>query len=85
MLGFFSSYTVIGRSIIAPPGVPADRLALLRAAFDATVADPGFVADAKKANLDIAPLGGDKLAALVADAVSLGGPLLARAQHAAGR
>jgi tripartite-type tricarboxylate transporter receptor subunit TctC len=85
MLGFFSSYTLIGRSILAPPGVPADRIAFLRAAFDATVADPGFKEDAKKANLDLVPLGGEKLEGLIADAVSLPGPLLERARRVAGR
>src|ERR1700691_5412331 len=30
---------------VAPPGVPADRIALLRRAFDATMKDPGFLAD----------------------------------------
>ena len=81
---FFWLYTTIGRSIIAPPDVPAARLAVLRAAFDATVADPDFIADLKKANLDLAPMGGEKLAALIRDAVSLKGPLLAEAKRVAG-
>jgi tripartite-type tricarboxylate transporter receptor subunit TctC len=84
LLGFFSSYTLIGRSILAPPGVPPERVALLRAGFDATVADPDFVAEAKKANLDLAAMGGEKLAALVKDAVALNGPLLEAAKRAAG-
>jgi tripartite-type tricarboxylate transporter receptor subunit TctC len=85
ILKFFMTYTVIGRSILAPPGVPADRLALLRAAFDATVADPGFVADAQKANLDLDVMGGEKLTPLIANAMSLGGPPLDQARHLAGR
>jgi tripartite-type tricarboxylate transporter receptor subunit TctC len=83
VLTFFSSYTIIGRSILAPPGVPADRLAMLRAAFDATVADPAFVGEARKANLDLAVLSGDKLQARVAEAVALSGPLLERPRQAA--
>jgi len=81
---FFWLYTVIGRSIVAPPGLPAARLAVLRAAFDATVADPNFIADAKKADLDLAVMDGEKLAALIRDAVSLKGPLLAEAKRVAG-
>lgn len=81
---FFWLYTVIGRSIVAPPGLPVARLAVLRAAFDATVADPQFIADAKKADLDLAIMDGEKLAALIRDAVSLKGPVLAEAKRVAG-
>ncbi len=44
---------------IAPPGVPADRIALLREAFDATMTDPSFVADAKQVSLEINPMSGE--------------------------
>lgn len=81
---FFWLYTEIGRSIVAPPGLPEARLAALRAGFDATVADPDFLADVKKANLDLAVMDGAKLAALIRDATSLNGPLLAEAKRAAG-
>ena len=80
---FFWLYTVIGRSIVAPPGVPAARLAVLRAGFDATVADPGFIADAEKANIDLAVMNGEKLQSLIRDAVSLKGPLLTEAKRVA--
>jgi tripartite-type tricarboxylate transporter receptor subunit TctC len=83
LLRFFSSYTVIGRSILAPPGVPPQRIAVLRAGFDATVADPDFIAEATKANLDLAVMGGDKLQALVAEMATLSGPLLEKAKAAA--
>ncbi|HEY1506568.1 MAG TPA: tripartite tricarboxylate transporter substrate-binding protein [Stellaceae bacterium] len=81
---FFWLYTEIGRSIIAPPGVPAPRLAALRAGFDATVADPDFIADIKKANLDLAVMDGAKLAALIRDALSLNGPLVTQAKQVVG-
>ena len=81
---FFWLYTVIGRSIVAPPGVPAARLAALRAGFEATVADPAFIADAAKANIDLAIMNGEKLQSLIRDAVSLKGPLLAEAKRVAG-
>jgi tripartite-type tricarboxylate transporter receptor subunit TctC len=43
------------RPFLAPPGVPADRLALLRTAFMATMNDPDFLADAQKMKLTISP------------------------------
>ena len=42
-----------GKPYFAPPGIPADRLAILRKAFDASVADPAFVAEAQKQQLDV--------------------------------
>jgi len=45
-----------GRPFAAPPGVPADRVAALRRAFEATLADAEFRADAEKAQLEIEPL-----------------------------
>jgi tripartite-type tricarboxylate transporter receptor subunit TctC len=45
-----------GRPFAAPPGVPAERLAALRRAFAATLADAEFHADAEKAQLEIEPL-----------------------------
>ncbi|HWG03525.1 MAG TPA: hypothetical protein VG271_00800 [Beijerinckiaceae bacterium] len=50
---------------VAPPGVPPERLAILRKAFDATVKDPDFIEAAKQANLEInGPMNGADLAAL---------------------
>lgn len=46
----------IGRPYVAPPEVPADRLAALRTAFDATMKDAGFVADMQKLGLAVSPL-----------------------------
>jgi hypothetical protein len=45
-----------GRPVAAPPGVPAERLAALRRAFDATMKDPEFVAEAEKLQMEIEPL-----------------------------
>ena len=58
---------VMGRPFAAPPGVPADRLAALRKAFDETLADPEFLADAQKAGLEINPVSGADVQSLVAD------------------
>jgi tripartite-type tricarboxylate transporter receptor subunit TctC len=59
------SQTVFHRSYIAPPETPPAQLAVLRAAFDKTVADPQFLEDAKKARVDIEPLSGAKVQEVV--------------------
>jgi tripartite-type tricarboxylate transporter receptor subunit TctC len=56
----------VGRPLFAAPGVPTDRVAALRAAFDATMKDPGFLEDAKKARVHVEPASGVELQALVA-------------------
>jgi tripartite-type tricarboxylate transporter receptor subunit TctC len=58
----------IGRPVAAPPGVPVDRLESLRRAFDATMRDPEFLAEAEKAQLEIEPLGAHEIAMLLASA-----------------
>jgi len=57
-----------GRPFIAPPGIPAERLAALRAAFTATMHDPDFLAEAAKHALEIQYVSGEELAAIVAKA-----------------
>lgn len=56
-----SSAAEFGRSVFTPPGVPGDRIAALRAAFDATMKDASFIEDAKKRNTPIEPQSGDSL------------------------
>jgi tripartite-type tricarboxylate transporter receptor subunit TctC len=55
----------IGRPFVAPPGLPPERLAMLRKAFDATMKDPEFIADVKRQKLDLDPIDGEKLGALI--------------------
>jgi tripartite-type tricarboxylate transporter receptor subunit TctC len=55
----------IARPFATPPGLPADRLALLRSAFDETMRDPGFLAEARKLELDVRPVDGDAVATLI--------------------
>jgi tripartite-type tricarboxylate transporter receptor subunit TctC len=56
---------VMGRPFLAPPGIPADRVAALRKAFIATLADKDFLADAEKSQLEINPVPGEELEKLV--------------------
>ncbi len=71
----------LGRWIAAPPSIPKDDLAVLRAAFDAVVADPAFLSEAKIQKLEIDALGGaevqEKLGALLARKQALRGSLAA--------
>jgi tripartite-type tricarboxylate transporter receptor subunit TctC len=55
----------IARPFTAPPGVPEDRVKALRAAFNATMKDPDFIAEAKKQDLDVFPVAGAEITALL--------------------
>ncbi len=55
----------IGRPLLTAPGVPAERVAALRLAFDETVQDPEFLADAARMEREISPVKGGELQALV--------------------
>jgi tripartite-type tricarboxylate transporter receptor subunit TctC len=65
ILELISSGEVIGRPLFTTPGVPAERVAALRAAFDATMQDPAFLADAARQSLDVDPLDGARLQQVV--------------------
>ena len=56
---FMSQAVAIARPVAAPPGVPPDRVEVLRRAFDATMKDPVFLAEAAKLNAEIDPLTGE--------------------------
>ena len=57
----------MGRPFLAPPNVPADRVAALRAGFDAMVKDAKFLKEAKKTKLEIEPVSGDEIEKLIAE------------------
>lgn len=71
MLEFMSSSALMGRSLIGPPGMPDDRVAALRAAFQAMLKDPVFIEGAKKRNHDVIPASGEEAAAAAAKTVGL--------------
>jgi tripartite-type tricarboxylate transporter receptor subunit TctC len=62
---FLSSSMEMGRPLLAPPDVPADRVAALRQAFLATMKDPEFIKEADAAGMEITVKTGEDLAALV--------------------
>lgn len=65
ILKLFFARQVMGRPFLAPPGIPAERTQALRKAFMDTMHDPDFLADARKSRLDIDPVPGEKLDALM--------------------
>jgi hypothetical protein len=69
----------IGRPVAAPPGLPADRLEALRRAFDDTMRDPEFLAEAAKAQLEIEPLTARQIDALLANAFATPKAIVAQA------
>ena len=72
----------IGRPFFLPPNVPADRVAALRAAFDATMKDPAYLAEAAKLKIDVDPMNGADLAAFVAQISKTPADTVARVRKA---
>ncbi len=65
LLELFAGRLVMAYPVAAPPAVPAQRVAALRAAFDATMKDPQLLAEAERAGMDIKPVTGAKIQALL--------------------
>jgi tripartite-type tricarboxylate transporter receptor subunit TctC len=71
VMELYLTQKTVARPVLAPPGVPADRVAALRAGFAALAQDKDFLADSAKAKLDVAPVVGaqvDKVIALITSA-----------------
>jgi len=71
----------MARSFVAPPGVPAEKAALLRRAFDATMKDPRFLEEAAKLQADIYPTTGEDVQELVARVYATPQPVIDRAKR----
>jgi len=69
-----------GRPLLAPPGTPSDRVAALRAALKATLADPQYIAETKRINMEIQPTEPEAIAALVEDILRTPAPVVERAR-----
>jgi tripartite-type tricarboxylate transporter receptor subunit TctC len=79
---FLSLTTAISRPLAAPPGVPDARVALLRKAFDDTVADPEFLAEAQKLSVDIDPMTGAEMQEAVKQILATPKDVIVRTQAA---
>jgi tripartite-type tricarboxylate transporter receptor subunit TctC len=67
-----------GRPMLAPPGTPADRVAALRTALKTTVADPQFIAETKRLNMEIQLTEADTIAKLVDELMRTPAPVVER-------
>jgi tripartite-type tricarboxylate transporter receptor subunit TctC len=76
------SQAVIGRPYVLPDGVPRDRVAALRKAFMAALADPALLAEAAKMKLDVEPISGDDMQTMVAQWFALPPRIVERAKQA---
>jgi tripartite-type tricarboxylate transporter receptor subunit TctC len=71
----------LGRPFLSPPGIPADRVAMLRDAFQKAATDPGLLEDAAKARLAIDPIFGEDAQALIAKIYKSSPELVLRARN----
>ncbi len=69
LLVYMSKAVTVGRPVGVAPGVPAERVAALRRAFEATLRDPEFIAEAKQQNAEIRPMSGEVLAQVIRDLI----------------
>jgi tripartite-type tricarboxylate transporter receptor subunit TctC len=76
------SQQIVGRPYVAPPGMAADRLKVLRDAFSATFKDPQYIADADKMRIDIEPLDGEKVQALITRLYASSNDIIEKARRA---
>jgi tripartite-type tricarboxylate transporter receptor subunit TctC len=67
ILNLIMAREILGRPVFGPPGIPADRAQALRAAFDDTMRDPDFLAEAKKSELEVNPVSAAEVDALLAE------------------
>lgn len=81
----FSAEIAMGRAFLTTPDVPADRLAALRKAFEATMKDEAFLAEAKTASIDVRPLKADALTRIANDIASTPKALVERAAQVRGK
>jgi hypothetical protein len=79
LLNFILTPQSVGRPYIGPPGLPKDRLQLLRTSFMATLKDKGFLKDAAKQRIDINPVTGAQLDKLIGDLYKTPKSLIKRA------
>lgn len=80
IVNFMATLSPIGRGLAVPPGVPAARIAALRAAFEATVVDPTFIAAAKKRRLRVNAASGAEIQKIVISSMDVPANVIKMAQ-----
>jgi tripartite-type tricarboxylate transporter receptor subunit TctC len=81
VLNFINIAIPVGRPLFTPPGVPRDRVEALRKAFDETMKDKDYLADAEKNRVDINPVSGARLQELAIDVAQTPENVVARAKE----
>jgi tripartite-type tricarboxylate transporter receptor subunit TctC len=81
---FLTAPERLGRLFMMSEKVPADRVAILRRAFDQMVADPAFRADAQRIKLLVTPMNGDEVARRITDLYATPADIVARAKTVLG-
>ena len=84
MLTLIASPTALGQPYLAPPGVPADRVAALSKAFAQSMKDPAFIAEAEKLKVDIDLVGGEEVARIVKETVGASPTVIEQARAVMG-
>jgi hypothetical protein len=79
-----SANIAIERPFAGPPHIPADRLNILRRAFDKVVVDPAFIADAEKVQADLSPGTGEEVTAIVKSVMNTPDDVIAELRRSAG-
>jgi tripartite-type tricarboxylate transporter receptor subunit TctC len=82
ILQLVSAPAALGFPFLAPPGVPADRLAILQHAFDATLKDADFVAEVGKLEIGVDPMSGEDVAAIVRQTIDAPPDIVAKTKAA---
>jgi tripartite-type tricarboxylate transporter receptor subunit TctC len=79
VLTFISVDTAISRPLVTNGGVPRERVEALRRAFDATMKDAEFLAEAAQTKTDISPMTGDEAQKIAESTIATPADVLARA------
>jgi tripartite-type tricarboxylate transporter receptor subunit TctC len=84
LMAFYVSSEEIGRAFLAPPEMPAERVAALRKAYDETMRDRQLLAEIDQSHSEFSPLSGDKLQRLVASTADVPAAIVARIRNIIG-
>jgi tripartite-type tricarboxylate transporter receptor subunit TctC len=81
-LEFILAREILGRPFLAPPGVPQDRAKALQAAFNATMKNPEFVAEAQKRNIEVQLITSEQVIGVLTKAAAAPSSVIERVQKA---
>jgi tripartite-type tricarboxylate transporter receptor subunit TctC len=81
VIRFLFAPEAIARPFAAPPGLPFERIGVLRSAFEATMRDKDFVDEARKARLDVNPRTGDEVTSIIKEIYSSPPSVVAKAKE----